>query len=182
MNASAAYEGGSSADMIWAGVGRSAGSLARQRATSGASSAGTPVRSGSSWTTWYATMYGLSESNGPCPVAACTSTEPSAKTSAAGPTSRGRWNCSGAMNGGEPMSLPVSVCRSLSTGREMPKSMTLGPVSVSRTLLGLRSRWTTPARWMSRSASASPAVSRRSSAGASGPFRLTWSASVGPGT
>ena len=102
-------------------------------------------------------MYGLSESNGPRPVAACTSTAPRANTSAAGPTERGRWNCSGAMNGGVPINFPVSVRRSLSDGRDIPKSMTLGPPADSRTLLGLRSRCTTPARWMSRSASASPA-------------------------
>lgn len=100
--------------MISSGVGRSAGSFARQRPTSPARSPGTPVRSASSCTTWYATMYGLSESKGPRPVAAWTRTAPSAKTSAAGPTSRGRWNCSGAMYGGEPISLPVSVRRSLS--------------------------------------------------------------------
>ncbi len=78
--------------------------------------------------------------------------------------------------------MPVSVRRSLSYGREIPKSMTFGPPSVSSTLLGFRSRWITPARWMSRSASASPAVSLRSAAGDSGPFRFTCSASVGPGT
>ncbi len=126
-------------------------------------------------------MYGLSDSNGPRPVAACTSSDPSAKTSAAGPTWRGRWNCSGAMNGGVPINLPVSVRSSLSYGREMPKSMTFGPSSASSTLLGLRSRCTTPARLMSRSASASPAASRRTSSGPNGPFRLTRSERVGPG-
>ncbi len=34
------------------GVGRSSGSLARQRSTSGARFSGSPVKSGSSWTTW----------------------------------------------------------------------------------------------------------------------------------
>ncbi len=108
-------------------------------------------------------------------------TEPSAKMSAAGPTSRGRRNCSGAMNGGVPINFPVSVRSSLSFGREMPKSMTFGPSSASSTLLGFRSRCTTPTRWMSRSASASPAISRRSCSGAMGPFRFTWSERVGPG-
>ena len=131
-----------------------------------------PPESGSLCTTWYATMYGLSESKGPRPVAACTSTAPIANTSAAGPTSRGRWNCSGAMNGGVPISLPVSVRRSLSAGREIPKSMTLGPSGASSTLLGLRSRCTTPARWMSRSASASPAPSLAQLAGAQRPVPL----------
>lgn len=91
-------------------------------------------------------MYGLSESNGPRPVAACTITDPSAKMSAAGPTSRGRRNCSGAMKGGVPINLPVSVRSSLSFGREIPKSMTFGPSSASSTLLGFRSRCTTPTR------------------------------------
>lgn len=85
------------------------------------------------------------------------------------------------MNGGVPINLPVSVRSSLSFGREMPKSMTFGPSSASSTLLGLRSLCTTPTRWMSRSASASPAISRRSSPGAMGPFRFTCSESVGPG-
>ncbi len=85
------------------------------------------------------------------------------------------------MNGGVPISFPVSVRNSLSVGREMPKSMTFGPSSASSTLLGFRSRCTTPTRWMSRRASASPAISRRSWAGAKGPFRFTSWASVGPG-
>ncbi len=85
------------------------------------------------------------------------------------------------MNGGVPINFPVSVRSSLSFGREMPKSMTLGPSSASSTLLGLRSRCTTPARWMSRRASASPAMSRRNCPGGMGPFRLTCSARVGPG-
>jgi hypothetical protein len=126
-------------------------------------------------------MYGLSDSNGPRPVAACTSSDPSANTSAAGPTARGRWNCSGAMNGGVPINLPVSVRSSLSDGRDIPKSMTFGPSAASSTLLGFRSRWTTPTRWMSRSASASPAASATTSSGSNEPFRLTCSARVGPG-
>ncbi len=85
------------------------------------------------------------------------------------------------MNGGVPINLPVSVRSSLSFGREMPKSMTFGPSSASSTLLGLRSLCTTPTRWMSRSASASPAISRRNSPGAMGPFRFTCSERVGPG-
>ncbi len=101
--------------------------------------------------------------------------------SAEGPTSRGRRNCSGAMKGGVPINFPVSVRSSLSFGREMPKSMTFGPSSASSTLLGFRSRCTTPTRWMSRSASASPAVSLRNWTESMGPFRFTCSASVGPG-
>ncbi len=85
------------------------------------------------------------------------------------------------MYGGVPINLPVSVRSSLSFGREMPKSMTFGPSSASRTLLGFRSRCTTPTRWMSRSASASPAISRRNWGSSIGPFRFTCSESVGPG-
>jgi hypothetical protein len=38
----------------------------------------------------------------------------------------------------------------------MPKSITLGPTRDRRTLLGLRSRWTTPAAWMPLRAAAMP--------------------------
>ncbi len=85
------------------------------------------------------------------------------------------------MNGGVPINFPVSVRSSLSVGREIPKSMTFGPSSASRTLLGFKSRCTTPTRWMSRSASASPAISLRDWSGSMGPFRFTCSESVGPG-
>ena len=45
--------------------------------------------------------------------------------------------------------------------RAMPKSMTRGPSMVIRTLDGLRSRWTSPAPWMSRRARTSPEASAR---------------------
>ncbi len=54
-------------------------------------------------------MYGLSLSNGPCPVAAYTSDDPNENTSDAAVTSRGEANCSGDMNGGVPISRPVTV-------------------------------------------------------------------------
>ncbi len=125
-------------------------------------------------------MYGLSASKGPWPVAAYASSVPSEKTSDRGPTSRGACNCSGDMKGGVPMTRPVIVSVCWSTAREMPKSMTRGPSGESTTFEGFRSRWTTPARWMSRSASASPMASLRSSAPLSGPFVAMRRASVCP--
>ncbi len=90
----------------------------------------------------------------------------------AGPTSCGEVNCSGDMKGGVPITRPVWVRASAgakSAARETPKSMTRGPSSASITLAGFRSRWTTPAPWMSRRASARPAASSRSRWGGSGP-------------
>jgi hypothetical protein len=97
-------------------------------------------------------------------------------------TSRGAANCSGDMKGGVPISRPVMVSASLSTAYEMPKSMTRGPSSAIRTLLGFRSRWTMPTRWMSRSASTRPSASTRSALPRSGPSWATMSARVRPGT
>ncbi|MDF9802186.1 hypothetical protein M2436_000733 [Streptomyces sp. HB372] len=78
------------------------------------------------------------------------------------------------------MTRPVIVSVCWSTAREMPKSMTRGPSGESTTFEGFRSRWTTPTRWMSRRASASPMASRLSSAPSSGPFAAMRCASVGP--
>lgn len=115
-------------------------------------------------------------------MAAYTSTEPSENTSDAAVTSRGAANCSGDMKGGVPISRPVTVRSSLSAAREMPKSITRGPSSAIRTLLGFRSRCTTPARWMSRSASTRPSASVRNARPVNGPSLATMSASVRPGT
>ncbi len=85
--------------------------------------------------------------NGNCPAVAYISTQPREKTSAPGPVSSPRI-CSGAMNPGEPMTIPVLVSSDSTDtwkARAMPKSMTRGPSAVSRTLEGLRSRWTIPA-------------------------------------
>ncbi len=97
-------------------------------------------------------------------------------------TSRGAANCSGDMKGGVPISLPVTVRVWLSAAREMPKSMTRGPSSASSTLLGFKSRCTTPAWWMSRSASTRPRASVRRARPVNGPSLSTTSASVRPGT
>lgn len=50
--------------------GRPAGSLSRHDPTTARSASGTAPSEGSSCTTWYAVMYGLSASKGPLPVAA----------------------------------------------------------------------------------------------------------------
>ena len=50
-----------------------------------------------------------------------------------------------------------------------PKSLTFGsPSAVSRTLAGLRSRWTIPKRWASPTARASTATIRAAGPGAQG--------------
>ena len=70
-----------------------------------------------------------------------------------------------------------------SAAREMPKSMTRGPSSASRTFDGLRSRRTsTPAAWIALRLSARPAASATSDVSGSGPCVSTASASEGPGT
>jgi hypothetical protein len=117
---------------------------------------------------------------GPWPVAAKVSTAPRLNMSLAGPTSAPR-TCSGDMNPGEPIirSEPVVV---LSAAWVMPKSMTRGPSSASRTLDGVRSPCTTPAAWMALRPSASPAVSMSSVRTGSGPWSRTASVSEGPAT
>ena len=73
--------------------------------------------------------------------------------------------CSGDMNPGEPTTSPVCVSAVASTAREIPKSITRGPSSASSTFAGLRSRCTTPAAWIALSPSASPAASARTERG-----------------
>ncbi len=162
-------------------VGRWAGSLTRQRSISGRNAAGTPVRSGVSWTTRYSSEAVVPPPNGPWPVAEKASTVPRLKMSLGGPTSAPT-ACSGDMNPGEPIVSPVWVSVVDSAAREMPKSMTRGPSSASSTFDGLRSRCVTPAAWIAASASASPAASASSDASGSGPCSLIASASEGPGT
>jgi len=88
--------------------------------------------------------------------------------------------CSGDMNPGEPKSRPGSALAS--TAWEMPKSITRGPSSASRTFEGLRSRCTTPAVWMALRLSASPAASASTVLTGSGPWPRTTSVSDGPAT
>lgn len=63
----------------------------------------------------------------------------------------------------------------------MPKSISRGPVPETMTLPGLRSRWITPQRWISSSASAIPAASACSVRAGTGPCRRRTSCSDGPG-
>ncbi len=119
--------------------------------------------------------------NGPSPVAAYASTDPSEKTSPGGPIGS-PLACSGHMKPGEPTTIPVLVSLEPSSARAIPKSITRGPSVASRTLEGLRSRWTSPAAWMAPSASASPAPSARTVSAGSGPCAATASVSEGPST
>jgi hypothetical protein len=68
-----------------------------------------------------------------------------------------------------PVWVSAVLAPELSRALEMPKSMTRGPVSVSRMLDGFRSRWTRFSAWMEASASASPALRSRTPAVRSGP-------------
>ena len=86
------------------------------------------------------------------------------------------------MNPGEPITRPACVSAVDSTAREMPKSMTRGPSSATSTFDGLRSRCTTPARWIALRLSARPAASVSSELAGSGPWSLIASVSEGPGT
>ncbi len=81
-----------------------------------------------------------------------------------------------------PTATLVMVSRVLETPDAMPKSMTRGPSSTTRTLDGLRSRWTSPAPWMDWSASATPAASQRTAWAGSGPHSFTISSREGAGT
>ena len=84
------------------------------------------------------------------------------------------WICSGDMNPGVPMIDWVAAVPSVA--RAIPKSMTRGPSSASSTLPGLRSRWISPTRWISVSASARLAASTRRLGSGSGPWsRTAWS-------
>ena len=83
--------------------------------------------------------------------------------------------CSGDMKPGEPTIAPAWVrepSATVSRARAIPKSITRGPSMVIITLDGLRSRWTSPAPWMSASACASPAARTRTERSGSGPYSL----------
>ncbi|MCK2217717.1 hypothetical protein MF672_028565 [Actinomadura sp. ATCC 31491] len=64
----------------------------------------------------------------------------------------------------------------------MPKSITRGPSGPSSTLLGLKSRCTTPASWMAPRAVAVAIASRISAAPRSGPSAVTRCCNEGPST
>lgn len=86
----------------------------------------------------------MSLPNGGAPVAAYVMVEAQANTSAGGPIRSPR-KCSGPIYDGVPAAKPVVAEASIS--RAMPKSMTRGPSGPTSTLLGLKSRCTTPAPW-----------------------------------
>src|SRR5439155_887872 len=165
----------------WRAVGRSRGCLARQLATSERSSPGTLSRSAWLLTSRYMSAACDPAPNGPVPVAAKVRTEPRLKMSLAGPMSAPR-TCSGDMYPGEPISTFAPATTLASAASEIPKSMTRGPSSASRTLEGFRSRCTTPAAWMASRPSASPAVSASTLLAGSGPWPFTASVSDGPAT
>ena len=120
--------------------------------------------------------------NGCRPVPANAITAPQVNTSVAGVIGSPR-SCSGAMKAGVPIRLPVSVRPvSASVALAMPKSITRGPNRESSTLPGLRSRCTTPARWIAVSALDMPMPRACSSEPESGPCSRTASPSVGPST
>jgi hypothetical protein len=67
-----------------------------------------------------------------------------------------------------------------SSAPEMPKSITRGPVSLSRTLPGFRSRWTIPVPWMAVSAVSTPTASASRAEPVSGPRSVTTFSRSGP--
>jgi hypothetical protein len=86
------------------------------------------------------------------------------------------------MKPGVPTTVPVWVSAVPSAASEIPKSMTRGPSGASSTLDGFRSRCTTPAAWITSSASASPAPSARTERSSQGPYAGTASPSDIPAT
>ena len=158
--------------------GRLPGSLARQPPISDRSSPGSSPSWAGLLTSRYISRAPDPEPNGPCPVAAYTSTAPRLKMSLAGPTSW-PWACSGERNPDEAKSAPGSVP---GAAREIAKSVTRGPPLASMTFDGLRFPCTRPAACRVRRPSASPVASVRTAWADSGPRSLTTSASDGPAT
>jgi hypothetical protein len=81
-----------------------------------------------------------------------------------------------------PTATLVIVSLVLDTPEAMPKSITRGPSSTTRTLDGFMSRCTRPAAWIDCSASAMPAASQRTAWAGIGPASLTISSRDGAGT
>ena len=162
-------------------VGRSLGCLARQFPIRPRSSPGTLARLAGLLTSRYISAAFDPEPKGPSPVAAKVSTAPRLNMSLAGPMSKPR-TCSGDMNPGEPIIRLLPVTTLASAAWEIPKSMTRGPSSASRTLDGFRSPCTTPAAWIALRLSASPAASASTVHTGNGPWPRTASLSEGPAT
>ena len=166
--------------MISSGVGRSVGSFERAACTSTRSASGKSGMSGSCSTTLYIRAAGAPSPNGDWPDVAKQTVQAHENTSLTGVVSA-PWTCSGERKAGDPRTVPVVVTVVWSAARAMPKSTIRGPVSVRRMLLGFRSRWMTPAVWMSESAWAVPAAMASTELRSSGPS-ATASASDGPST
>ncbi|MBB6554080.1 hypothetical protein HD593_008875 [Nonomuraea rubra] len=160
-------------------VRRRDGSLSRHVTTSARSDSGTPATSGSSYSSARSTAATESPANARRPVAANTMVAAQLNTSAAGPTGS-MLTCSGAMYPGVPTA-PVWVA-AWSRAREMPKSITTGPSGPRMTLPGLRSRCTTPARWIAAKAVAVATASRSRPPPVRGPSRRTTRSSESPRT
>jgi hypothetical protein len=165
--------------MSCSAVGRNRWSLASDAHSSGASSPGKPDKSGSRFNIRCITTGSGPSPNAARPVAANTIVPAHANTSLAGSASPR--NCSGAMNAGVPTMLVVRLWLA-SRARAIPKSITRGPSGPSSTLLGLKSRCTTPAPWMATSAVAVVIASRSSAGPRTGPSLVTWCWSDGPST
>ncbi len=91
--------------------------------------------------------------------------------------------CSGLTYCAVPSTVPVMVMREPSRARAMPKSVTLMiPVSVTRMLPGLMSRWMMPDRCAVCSARAVWPITSRVTSGLSVPLRASIAASGSPGT
>ena len=159
-------------------AGRCCGSLLRAASTTGRSASGTAAILGQACRIRYTTAAVGPVPNGGCPLAAYATVSAQAKISAAGPACPS--TCSGAMKPVEPIVAPVRVSETESSTWAIPKSMTFGPSVVMITFDGLRSRCTTPAAWITLSASASPIARSYSIPASSGPASSTCSASVGP--
>ncbi len=80
-----------------------------------------------------------------------------------------------------PTTIPAVVIGLSSAAREIPKSMMRGPSAARITLLGLRSRWTSPQAWIAASPSARPAPSWRTRSTLNAPPSATACCSDGPG-
>lgn len=150
---------------------RSVGSAVRQRSSRGRSRSSYPSSFGGRWAVLAicaAMVMAPPSPYGWRPVAATAAIRPSEKTSVAGVTGSPR-ACSGDMYCGVPIRPPDCVRWVASAARAMPKSMTYGPCEPSRMLLGLRSRWMTPAAWMEVRARAAQPTSWKTAGRGSGP-------------
>ncbi|CAM5227763.1 hypothetical protein SFIMM107S_05093 [Streptomyces griseus] len=162
-------------------VGRSSGALDRHASTTGRSPGGSAPSSAGSCTVRNSIASTGPVPNGRPPVAAYTRTQPSEKTSLAGPIRR-PCACSGERKPGDPTITSVAVRTVSSRARAIPKSISRGPSSPSSTLPGFTSRCTSPAAWTASSASASIEPSARTPRSGSGPPPPTASLRAGPGT